>query len=219
MPCSQSHIASQLFCSFAFLLLPSLIDSFSLFVKTPIAICQEDSPLPTPQCSVLRALCTMSFTSTRESLLSLVDDLELISREMLENLIAPKARRMSAREHQELTDLLVAKDAELRSTLETARQQGRVQVEIEALRAEVARKDEAVRGLQMRLKEAEGILAASIYQAKQKLRAVDRAKDSPVSSEELIKYAHRISASNAVCAPLNWQQGDPRRPYPTGILC
>lgn len=28
-----------------------------------------------------------------------------------------------------------------------------------------------------------------------------------ISSEELIKYAHRISASNAVCAPLNWVPG------------
>ena len=38
----------------------------------------------------------------------------------------------------------------------------------------------------------------------------------PVSAEELIQYGHRISASNAVSAPLNWQQGDQRRPYPTG---
>ena len=61
-----------------------------------------------------------------------------------------------------------------------------------------------------------------------------------MSSEELIKYAHRISASNAVSAPHNWQQGivqarrgrnksfftmynyflnsgDPRRPYPTDV--
>ena len=54
-------------------------------------------------------------------------------------------------------------------------------------------------------------------QAKQKLDSIGRAKESPVSSEDLIKYAHRVSASNAVCAPLNWQQGDPRRPYPTDI--
>lgn len=29
--------------------------------------------------------------------------------------------------------------------------------------------------------------------------------------------AHRISESNAICAPLTWQQGDLRRPYPTDI--
>ena len=38
-----------------------------------------------------------------------------------------------------------------------------------------------------------------------------------MASEDLIKYSHKISASNAVCAPLNWLQGDPRRPYPTDI--
>ncbi|OWK00850.1 MED4, partial [Cervus elaphus hippelaphus] len=38
-----------------------------------------------------------------------------------------------------------------------------------------------------------------------------------ISSEEIIKYAHRISASNAVCAPLTWVPGDPRRPYPTDL--
>lgn len=53
------------------------------------------------------------------------------------------------------------------------------------------------------------------YQAKQKLESISKAQ--PVNSEDLIKYSHKISASNAVAAPLNWQQGDPRRPYPTDI--
>ena len=67
------------------------------------------------------------------------------------------------------------------------------------------------------LQEAETLLSTAIFQAKQKLDSIDRARENPVSSEELIKYSHRISASNAVCAPLTWQQGDPRRPYPTDI--
>jgi len=54
-----------------------------------------------------------------------------------------------------------------------------------------------------------------LFQAKQKLESISKAQ--PVNSEELIKYSHKISASNAVAAPLNWQQGDPRRPYPTDI--
>jgi hypothetical protein len=49
--------------------------------------------------------------------------------------------------------------------------------------------------------------STAIYQANQKLDSIKKAKENPVSSEELIKYAHRISASNAVSAPLNWQQG------------
>lgn len=31
------------------------------------------------------------------------------------------------------------------------------------------------------------------------------------------QYFYRISASNAISAPLTWQQGDLRRPYPTDI--
>jgi mediator of RNA polymerase II transcription subunit 4 len=58
--------------------------------------------------------------------------------------------------------------------------------------------------------------ATAIYQAKQKLASIQKANKRPINSEDLIKYAHRISCTNAVQAPLNWQQGDPRRPYPTG---
>lgn len=85
------------------------------------------------------------------------------------------------------------------------------------LKAEVERQDQDIGQLQRQLKEAEQILSTAIYQAKQKLASISRANKRPVSSEELIKFAHRISASNAVCAPLTWQQGDPRRPYPTDI--
>ena len=60
--------------------------------------------------------------------------------------------------------------------------------------------------------------STAVYQARQKLESISKAKQTPVNSEDLIRYAHRISASNAVCAPLNWEQGDPRRPYPTGAV-
>lgn len=88
---------------------------------------------------------------------------------------------------------------------------------MDILKAEVERQDNDINHLQKQLKEAEQILATAIYQANQKLQSIARANKRPVSSEELIKFAHRISASNAICAPLTWQQGDPRRPYPTDI--
>ena len=43
-----------------------------------------------------------------------MDDVELISKELIENAIAPKAKKMSAAEHSELTQLLVQKDQELK---------------------------------------------------------------------------------------------------------
>ncbi|KAL1505977.1 hypothetical protein ABEB36_005418 [Hypothenemus hampei] len=159
----------------------------------------------------------MSQASTKEKLLSIIDDMELISKEIIENAIAPKSNKLSGPEYAQLTNLLVAKDTELRETLKLAAEQGQINKKMNLLKAEVERQDRDINHLQKQLKEAEQILSTAIYQANQKLQSISRAKKRPVSSEELIKFAHRISASNAICAPLTWQQGDPRRPYPTDI--
>lgn len=137
---------------------------------------------------------------------------------MIENTIVPKPAKLSTIEHGQLTNLLVSKDSELKLMLKSADEQAKTNLKMEALKAEVDRQDQDIQQLQKQLKEAEQILATAIYQAKQKLRSISRANKRPVPSEELIKFAHRISASNAICAPLTWQQGDPRRPYPTGNL-
>lgn len=136
---------------------------------------------------------------------------------MIENTIAQKPMKLSSSEHAQLTELLVAKDKEFKSGLKRAAEQASINLKMDSLKAEVERQDQDIQQLQKQLKEAEQILATAIYQAKQKLQSISRANKRPVASEELIKFAHRISASNAVCAPLTWQQGDPRRPYPTGF--
>ena len=156
-------------------------------------------------------------TSTREKLLGLVDDIELITKEIFENAIAPKAKRLSASEHEELTSLLIQKDTELKETMKLASEQGDIDKKMKLLEEEVQKQDNCIKQLQKHLKEAETVLSTAIYQARQKLDSIQKAKENPVSSEDLIKYAHRISASNAVVAPLTWQQGDPRRPYPTDM--
>lgn len=50
--------------------------------------------------------------------------------------------------------------------------------------------------------------STAIYQAKQKLTAINQANNRKISSEELIKFAHRISASNAVASPPTWAPGN-----------
>lgn len=169
------------------------------------------APNSSKPCSGLNAV------PTRETLLSLLDDIELISKELIENSILPKPKKMSGADHDALTQLLVDKDRQLKHTMALAIRQGHVEKKIQALTIEVKKHDDAIKELQKKFKEAETLLSTAIFQANQKLDSISRAKESPVPSEELIKYAHRISASNAVCAPLNWQQGDPRRPYPTDI--
>ncbi|KFB36470.1 AGAP004063-PA-like protein [Anopheles sinensis] len=155
--------------------------------------------------------------STRERLLAIVNDIEIVAKELIENTIAPKAQKMSSADHTQLVELLVLKDKELKATLQLAAEQAGIEKKMDALRDQVRKQDEEINQLQKQLKEAEQILATSIFQARQKLASITKANKRPVSSEELIKFAHRISASHAICAPLTWQQGDLRRPYPTDI--
>lgn len=156
-------------------------------------------------------------TSTSEKLLSLIDDIDLVSKEMLENTIALKHQKLNGPEQLSLTELLISKHNELKDTLKVAEEQAINDKKMDCLKIEVERQDQDIQQLQKQLKEAEKILATAIFQAKQKLQSINKANKRPVSSEDLIKYAHRISSSNAVCAPLTWQPGDPRRPYPTDI--
>ncbi|KAH8366347.1 hypothetical protein KR200_005630 [Drosophila serrata] len=172
--------------------------------------------------------------STKERLLLLIDDIEVIAKELIEQ----AHQKISSTELGDLLDLLVAKDEEFRKMLELAEEQAKVEEAMDKLRAKVEvhvsnclikkvssisneflnwDQDREIQKLQKSLKDAELILSTAIFQARQKLASINQANKRPVSSEELIKYAHRISSANAVSAPLTWCIGDLRRPYPTDI--
>uniref|UniRef100_A0A3Q3DJX4 Mediator of RNA polymerase II transcription subunit 4 n=2 Tax=Hippocampus comes TaxID=109280 RepID=A0A3Q3DJX4_HIPCM len=155
---------------------------------------------------------------TKERLLNVLDDLEVLSRELIEMLALSRSQKLpQPGEDTQILELLVQRDREFQDLMEVAQRQGKVHQEMQQLEKEVEKRDSDIQQLQKQLKEAEHILATAVYQAKEKLKSIERARKGSISSEELIKYAHRISASNAVCAPLNWLPGDPRRPYPTDL--
>lgn len=64
----------------------------------------------------------------------------LYYREIVEVSIAPKPQKLSAAAHAQLTDLLLAKDAELKNTLELADEQAKIQQKTNELKAEVDNK-------------------------------------------------------------------------------
>lgn len=136
-------------------------------------------------------------------------------REIIENLLAPKHQKTS--DHLQLVDLLIVKDNEMKQLMKLATDQEKIDQKINMLKTQVGKYDQEINQLQKQLKEAEQILSTAIFQAKQKLSSISKANDRPIHSEELIKFAYRISASHAISAPLTWQQGDLRRPYPTDI--
>ncbi|EDS35418.1 mediator complex [Culex quinquefasciatus] len=127
------------------------------------------------------------------------------------NRLVGSCRPLECADHAQLVELLVSKDKEMKSTLQLAADQAGIERKLDDLRDQVRDQDEEIK----QLKEAEYILATSIFQARQKLPSFAKATKRPVSSDELIKFAHRKNASNAICAPLTWQQGDQDRPYPT----
>ncbi|XP_031434255.1 mediator of RNA polymerase II transcription subunit 4 [Clupea harengus] len=156
--------------------------------------------------------------STKERLLSTLDDLEVLSRELIEMLALSRSQKPpQSGEDNQVLELLVQRDGEFQQLMLQAVEQGRLQQEMLGLDKELEKRDSDIQQLQKQLKEAEHILATAVYQAKEKLKSIEKARKGSISSEEIIKYAHRISASNAVCAPLNWVPGDPRRPYPTDL--
>lgn len=114
-------------------------------------------------------------------------------------------------------DQLISKEKELQAAIEKVQEQQARQQEIQTVREEISKKDREILNLESQLKEAEKILSQALFQAKKKLSAINQASKGMVSSEDLIKYAHRISSSNAVEAPVSWMPGDPRRPYPQDI--
>merc|ERR1712168_611874 len=155
---------------------------------------------------------------TKQALLTAIDDIEIVALELfdlLANQGKSSSKASAVDQTSALIQLLVAKDAEIQELLKVAKHQASVQETVNRLQREVDAQQEDIKKLQTHLKEAESLLSNAVYQAKQKLEHIRRANSHPVLSEELIKYAHKISASNSVACPPGWTPGDPRRPYPS----
>jgi len=169
----------------------------------------------------------MAKLSVKDKLFNTIDDIELISRDLFESLLTPKPLKQLSHnvDISQFADLLIQKDKELKAHVKDAEEQEEFEQKMDQLKQEVNKLDDEIKQVQKNLKEAERILATAIYQSKQKLQFIRKSNENPIPSEELIKYAHKISSSHAVAAPYNWEQGDPRRPYPIdvemrlGLIC
>lgn len=106
---------------------------------------------------------------------------------------------------------MISKDNEFKTVLQLASEQAKIETKMNTLKEQVdlqvmthlfgrlpfdannnlCFKDQEINKLQRQLKEAEHLLSTAIFQAKQKLASIEKANKRPVSSEELIKYAHK----------------------------
>ncbi|EDS37606.1 mediator complex [Culex quinquefasciatus] len=83
-------------------------------------------------------------------------------------------------DHAQLVELLVSKDKEMKSTLQLAADQAGIERKLDGLRDQVRDQDKEINQLQKQLKEAEYILATSIFQARQKLTSFAKATKRPM---------------------------------------
>ena len=153
--------------------------------------------------------------STRENIRILIDDIEALSKELiLQTLTSSKHQQRAANTDSsssnnvllELTKALVQKQTELSKFLRIANEQQKLYAKINAVKALLVESDSHIKNLLLYLKEAEQVLSSAVYQARIKLDMIHKAK--PISSELIIRYAHKISAEYGVCCPENWTPGN-----------
>ncbi|XP_019727478.1 mediator of RNA polymerase II transcription subunit 4 [Hippocampus comes] len=114
---------------------------------------------------------------TKERLLNVLDDLEVLSRELIEMLALSRSQKLpQPGEDTQILELLVQRDREFQDLMEVAQRQGKVHQEMQQLEKEVEKRDSDIQQLQKQLKEAEHILATAVYQAKEKLKSIERAR-------------------------------------------
>ncbi|CAL8109240.1 unnamed protein product [Calicophoron daubneyi] len=133
---------------------------------------------------------------------------------LLRDIVSALTRRQGPLNLEPLVELLLDKDQQIKETLAEVETQIELQKKIDKLRMDCARSDKQINLCQLQLKKSEIILSTALYYSRQKLDAMATAVKNPVDIGELVRFAHRISASHGVIAPDNWVQGDPRRPYP-----
>ncbi|XP_067948778.1 mediator of RNA polymerase II transcription subunit 4-like [Watersipora subatra] len=159
----------------------------------------------------------MAQKSTKQSLHLLLNDIELLSKEVFEQATTSQANRSTeTTKVSQILEVLVKQHEQLQEKLKIAEEQAVVQQRIDQLNVELDKKNGEILSLQKNLKDAETILASAVFDAKKKLASIKKAEEKAVSADDLIRFAHRISASGAVAAPPTWVPGDPScRPYPT----
>ena len=151
---------------------------------------------------------------TRRKLDLILQEMETICREIISQLYNSSSTNNNS-DIQTLIDMFIERQDHLTQQIHIVREQQEVERKLQIKRDEILKCDRALRCLQTYLLQAVQVLSSAVYQAREKLSNIRRAKTFP--SETIIRYAHQLASSYSTVAPDNWQQGDIRRPYPTNI--
>ncbi|CAF3236003.1 unnamed protein product [Rotaria socialis] len=151
---------------------------------------------------------------TRRKLELLLQEMDTICREIISQLYNSSSTNNNF-DTQTLVDMFIERQNYLTQQIHVVREQQELERQLQMKRDEILKCDRALRCLQTYLLQAVQVLSSAVYQAREKLANIRRAKTFP--SETIIRYAHQLASCYSTIAPDNWQQGDIRRPYPTNI--
>ena len=151
---------------------------------------------------------------TRRKLELLLQEMDTICREIISQLYTSSTTNTNL-DTQTLIDMLIERQDYLTQQIQIVRQQQELERQLQIKRDEILKCERALRCLQTYLLQAVQVLSSAVYQAREKLANIRRAKTFP--SETIIRYAHQLASCYSTVAPDNWQQGDIRRPYPTSL--
>ena len=165
----------------------------------------------------MAAIVENNYLGTRRKLDLLLQEMDTLCREIISQLYNSPSNNPTANsmDTQTLVDMFIERQNYLTEQIQIVRQQQELERQLQLKRDEILKCERALRCLQTYLLQAVQVLSSAVYQAREKLSNIRRAKTFP--SETLIRYAHQLASCYSTIAPDNWQQGDIRRPYPTNI--
>ena len=153
---------------------------------------------------------------TRQKLELILQEMDTISREIISQLHQSSSSTLNPNSDiQTLTDMLIERQDCLTQQIVVVRYHQQLEEELQFKREEILKCEGALHCLQTYLLQAVQVLSSAVYQAREKIENIHKAKS--FSSESIIRYAHQLATCYSTTAPENWQQGDIRRPYPTNI--
>ncbi|KAI3411899.1 hypothetical protein GPALN_001959 [Globodera pallida] len=157
--------------------------------------------------------------SLKEQLSDVVNELESVTKQILQNLFADIKKDAQEKSPDEQLKALIEsfndKQSGLVILLKNVPTHQQRQRHIRSLQEGVQRRDGIIGRLADQIKSIEGSVIEATYQAEKKLKSVKQSEMNRVFSEDVIRFAHQISKNHSVASSVYWQQGDPSRPYPT----
>ncbi|CAJ0580393.1 unnamed protein product, partial [Mesorhabditis spiculigera] len=151
----------------------------------------------------------------RENLLEHADDIDGIVKQMLECLLEHDNKSGREEALSTLSGLFDSRHAKIKTLfnqIEAHQERTNLIQELEKCSED---RDTIIQNVEADLHTADALLKSTIFQANKKIRTMRNSVEQPVNTEQALQMAHQISKGFSVAGPMNWQQGDPSRPFPT----